>query len=604
MPTTAPTSSNSMFEFPHFMWAVRDFSLLLKDDSGNPIDSDQYLENALREKAGDNPNATAKNQIRTVFKEMFPNRACQTLVRPCVEEVDLQSLFSLNSPNIRPQFLEGINRIKSWLADRSRPKSVGKTVLSGRLFVELARQYVSAINDGAIPNIATALDNAISAEASVAYDAALKKYHESRVEFIKNVLGVDCHPPTDASRISFPIDAELLVRAHTHATSASLAEWTSLMENSIHVALFDKLKDELERLLAEAETTNRNESLIQCRKCADSALAMADEQINTASSATSTQFLTQLLKLTTVTVLKYLAEAKGPQVLGVLQDALMPHLSQALAARGKIVEQGFNCQHDELRHQFQIASAALQTKAIELSIVSRERDTSQNLLNSVTSEKTELQGRLNSVESKLRSQESELESSRSALAQREMMRNHLEQKMSETHQNISFLEQQLTQTLKDLEQSKEVSQKQFQQQQSMILGLTTEKSTLETQISEKDSELSKLNSRIEGFAKKQQANKNETRSLKVHVANLEANLEASRNKFEESIKSAETNQSQMKMIELQGQLDTANERVRELTENLQTASATKRLHGDESATHTGEADSGASDDQQQPSARE
>lgn len=44
-------SSDFLRFFPAFVWAVRDFSLLLKLN-GKPITEDQYLENALKRKKG------------------------------------------------------------------------------------------------------------------------------------------------------------------------------------------------------------------------------------------------------------------------------------------------------------------------------------------------------------------------------------------------------------------------------------------------------------------------------------------------------------------------------------------------------------------------
>ncbi|KAL3857473.1 hypothetical protein ACJMK2_012141, partial [Sinanodonta woodiana] len=47
--------------FPNFVWVLRDFTLGLTDRDGNPITSDQYLQNALQLKEGNTPNIVACN---------------------------------------------------------------------------------------------------------------------------------------------------------------------------------------------------------------------------------------------------------------------------------------------------------------------------------------------------------------------------------------------------------------------------------------------------------------------------------------------------------------------------------------------------------------
>jgi hypothetical protein len=74
---------------PKFLWVVRDFVLELEDMEGRSITSQQYLENALqpvpsrREERGEERTAReSKNKVRTVIRNCFVNRDCQTLVRP------------------------------------------------------------------------------------------------------------------------------------------------------------------------------------------------------------------------------------------------------------------------------------------------------------------------------------------------------------------------------------------------------------------------------------------------------------------------------------------------------------------------------------------
>lgn len=60
--------------FPAFLWLLRDFVLELKDEDGNEISPDQYLEAVLEENDYDHPKSDEHNAIRTTLKRFFPER--------------------------------------------------------------------------------------------------------------------------------------------------------------------------------------------------------------------------------------------------------------------------------------------------------------------------------------------------------------------------------------------------------------------------------------------------------------------------------------------------------------------------------------------------
>lgn len=60
--------------FPSFLWVVRDFSLKLIDEAGNPITSKDYLENALSSLKGTSDAIENKNKIRRMIKHFFTDR--------------------------------------------------------------------------------------------------------------------------------------------------------------------------------------------------------------------------------------------------------------------------------------------------------------------------------------------------------------------------------------------------------------------------------------------------------------------------------------------------------------------------------------------------
>lgn len=79
---------------PRLIWVLRDFQLDLKDTFNQDITSNEYLENALKEKESFNISESQKkkNKIRKMIKGFFAQRDCVTLVRPCVKESDNRNL--------------------------------------------------------------------------------------------------------------------------------------------------------------------------------------------------------------------------------------------------------------------------------------------------------------------------------------------------------------------------------------------------------------------------------------------------------------------------------------------------------------------------------
>ena len=140
--------------FPSFVWLLRDFYLDLEDDAAS-ITPAQYLESALRNVPGGGPAVEAKNAIRDSIRGLFPERECFPLVRPVNDEKALRALDAVPPSELRPEFREGLDTLVRMLFRRCRPKAVGPDVLNGAALAGMATQYVAAINDGAVPAIAT-----------------------------------------------------------------------------------------------------------------------------------------------------------------------------------------------------------------------------------------------------------------------------------------------------------------------------------------------------------------------------------------------------------------------------------------------------------------
>ena len=142
--------------FPTFIWIVRDFTLQLVNAENEPISSKEYLEMALAQQKGVSENIEAKNKIRRYLTGFFKDRDCVTLIRPLTNEENLQNLDKMDFDKLRPEFFEQVINLRKKVLNRMRPKTLNQKLLTGEMFAGLIKSYVSAINNGAVPNIENA----------------------------------------------------------------------------------------------------------------------------------------------------------------------------------------------------------------------------------------------------------------------------------------------------------------------------------------------------------------------------------------------------------------------------------------------------------------
>ena len=88
------------------MWVVRDFTLQLVDQEGDPINAKEYLEKALQSQKGFSESVDQKNRIRRLLKSFFSDRDCVTMIRPLTNEDALQNLINIPMKELRPEFVE------------------------------------------------------------------------------------------------------------------------------------------------------------------------------------------------------------------------------------------------------------------------------------------------------------------------------------------------------------------------------------------------------------------------------------------------------------------------------------------------------------------
>ncbi|KAL5575349.1 hypothetical protein UlMin_017048 [Ulmus minor] len=169
-------SASELGQFsPIFVWLLRDFYLDLVEDNIRITPRD-YLELALRPVQGTGKDIAAKNEIRDSIRALFPDRECFPLVRPLNNENELRRLDQISLDKLRPEFRSGLDALTRFVFERTRPKQVGATVMTGPILVGITESYLEALNNGAVPTISSSWQSVEEAECRKAYDSAAEVY--------------------------------------------------------------------------------------------------------------------------------------------------------------------------------------------------------------------------------------------------------------------------------------------------------------------------------------------------------------------------------------------------------------------------------------------
>jgi len=141
---------------PKFIWILRDFTLELQDSYQKNINPTQYLENALRDQSTISKSNEQNRKIRSALLNFFKNRDCVTMVRPVIEENDLQRLNSLPNHRLRKEFLLQLKGLKEKVLYETAPKQLNGVNLNARMFCGMMKNFLDSINKGGVPNITSA----------------------------------------------------------------------------------------------------------------------------------------------------------------------------------------------------------------------------------------------------------------------------------------------------------------------------------------------------------------------------------------------------------------------------------------------------------------
>ena len=160
--------------FPKIMFCLRDFVLSL-EHNGQPITPNVYLENALELRKGNGRRVDERNDTRQAIRELFRDRSCFTLIRPCNDENKMRQGLSLSS-DLRPDFVQALNKLRQMIVNNAPLKNVNGTTLNGAMLVSLTKAYTNAMNSNVIPEIKSAWNQCLTEVCLQSYEDAFSKF--------------------------------------------------------------------------------------------------------------------------------------------------------------------------------------------------------------------------------------------------------------------------------------------------------------------------------------------------------------------------------------------------------------------------------------------
>ncbi len=134
---------------------------------------------------GFSDNIEQKNRIRRLMKSFFKDRDCCTMIRPLVNEDDLQNLARMELDELRADFVEQVMTLRRKVINRIKPKTLNGKRLSGRMLLTLGESYVASINDGAVPNIESAWTYICKSECQKAVEGSFTLFEDYFREIVR-----------------------------------------------------------------------------------------------------------------------------------------------------------------------------------------------------------------------------------------------------------------------------------------------------------------------------------------------------------------------------------------------------------------------------------
>lgn len=238
--------------FPSFLWVLRDFTLQLVDDEGDSITPRGYLEGALTQQKGFTDEVEQKNRIRRLIQTFFKERDCFTMVRPLTDEEQLQNLERKELRELRSEFIEQVTDLRKRIFKQSKVKYMNGKAVTGEMLAGLLKNYVSAINDGAVPNIENAWSYICKSQCQKLFDGCFRLYDDRVSEKLNPIF------PTSSENVEAIHNAckqEAIDKFKKEAMGDQVEVYIQDLKNKIKdrfITVMGENKSEFEKLLSDS----------------------------------------------------------------------------------------------------------------------------------------------------------------------------------------------------------------------------------------------------------------------------------------------------------------------------------------------------------------
>jgi hypothetical protein len=186
----------------------------------------------------------SKNRIRRLIQTFFKERDCFTMVRPLTDEEDLQILEKKELKDLRSEFIEQVMELRKRIFKQCKVKTLNGKQISGEMLAGLLKNYVSAINDGAVPNIENAWTYICKSHCQKLFDSCYNYYDEKFNEKLND---------------SFPTSQEQLHLYHSQLKQEALDKFKAESMGEATDKFVEELKFKIKDRFLMLENENKNE---------------------------------------------------------------------------------------------------------------------------------------------------------------------------------------------------------------------------------------------------------------------------------------------------------------------------------------------------------
>mmetsp|Transcript_65116 Transcript_65116/g.160321 ORF Transcript_65116/g.160321 Transcript_65116/m.160321 type:complete len:1255 (+) Transcript_65116:107-3871(+) len=454
------TGENFSQFFPSFLWVVRDFALMLVDESGAEFTSKQYLERSLTPTQGFSEGVEVKNRIRRMLLAFFPDRDCVTLKRPVEDESMLQKLDTVDWGDLRPEFVQQVTTLRNKIYSSAPPKTLNGKALDGHMLAWLAEAYSKSINEGAALNIGDAWAQVSKSKNQKAVTEAISLYEALAEECKKKEL---------------PVSTRDLETKHAefHQKAVKLLRFNSIGDD---LEVFTTEVDEkVQKVYAELKTANDTMAREAATAAAEAAYAPVGKMVEEGGFASVHDYDLERKKVKAALVEEVPDTSVKMEVLHCYMEAKLSDAANKIEAKKDLEREKevteLKEKLSETEHAKEQMRLTLEKETGELKLAvehgkrqkedaeERERDARE----SVERERLAAKARVDEVEDKMRAEikkmrdriDEEEETRRQAVKKANLKCEEIETNLQKEIAGIQRERDQAQQRLKDMEQAKE-----------------------------------------------------------------------------------------------------------------------------------------------------